>query len=91
MSPMIALLSERRAISAVKAELQGQGTRLVDVEYRVLVATARLWLKDHPGMYDATMEWVLGSPELRKLWDREQRQRQRQSVQRTTNNLTVSA
>ena len=72
MPPMIAALAQQSAIKAVKDQLRRQGQRLVDVEYRVLIAIVREYLNGHPGVYHATMEWVLGSPDLRKLWDREQ-------------------
>jgi hypothetical protein len=77
-SRVIAALAHRRAIKAVKHQIKAKGLRLADFAYRAIVAQAEEYLIEHrTQLIEEAAEMVRGCAELRKMYKREQRERQR--------------
>jgi len=64
------------AIKAAKRQLQGQGLKVNQMERKVIVA-APATICEHPELIAETYDLVQSSPELRALFDKEQREWQR--------------
>jgi hypothetical protein len=75
-SAVVCTLARQKAVKAIKERLRAQGVRLRDVSNRELHIWADLWFEAHrQELIDQTTQWVMSCPELRKLYDREQRLR----------------
>ncbi len=97
-SAVIGTLTRQAALKAVKHKLRARGLKLRQVACRDLSIMARDYLAQHrQELTEEAAEMLRGSPELQRLYAREQRDRQRQlereqaaqGVQRTTINPTV--
>ncbi len=77
-SAVIVTLARQAAIKAVKRQLQAQGRNIAYMSNREIVALADEYLAQHRhALLAQTRELVCSAPELRELYEREQRQRQR--------------
>jgi hypothetical protein len=77
-SAVIVTLARQAAITAVKEQLRHQGLKLAFMARREIVALAEEYLIEHrDALVAQTWERVCSAPELRELYDREQRRRQR--------------
>ena len=75
-SAVLCTLARQRAVNVIKRQLQAQGIRLNDVTVRDIHIWADAYLEVHrQELIEQAMEMVSSSPELRKLYEREQRQR----------------
>lgn len=79
MSAVIMTLAHLAAKKVVQANMRAKGTRLADVDAREIKAAARDYLRDHPELIPQTIERVQSSPALRALFEKEQRQREREA------------
>jgi len=85
-STVIVTLARQAAIKAVKRELQAQGIKLYPFAQRDLVVMAAQYAAaNRAALLAETIERVQRSPELRELYDREQRQRQQSSTSAVRN------
>jgi len=81
-----------RARQEIKRQLKARGERVAQLSARDITLLAEQYLAEHrQALMEEAQAMVMGSPELRKLYEREQRQRQQvaQVGQRTTDNRTV--
>jgi len=77
-SAVIVTLARQAAIKAVKRQLQAQGLKPQYMAKREIVGLAEEYLLEHRQVLLAqTWQRVCSAPELRELYDREQRKRQR--------------
>jgi hypothetical protein len=75
---VIAVLARQAAIKAVKEQLRQQGLKPAYMAKREIVGLAEDYLVEHRRLLLAqAWERVCSAPELRELYDREQRKRQR--------------
>jgi hypothetical protein len=77
MSATIITLAKLAAIKAVKRDVQARGPRPVHVERQVIVSAATIYLREHPELLEQAAETVRLHPELRTLYEREERRRRR--------------
>jgi len=77
-SAVIVTLARQAAIKAVKEQLRRQGLKAAYMAKREIVGLAEEYLAHHrQALVAQTWERVCSAPELRELYDREQRKRQR--------------
>jgi len=77
-SAVIVTLARQAAIKAVKEQLRRQGLKPAYMAKREIVGLAEEYLLGHRhALLAQTWERVRSAPELRELYDREQRKRQR--------------
>jgi hypothetical protein len=75
-SAVLCTLARQKAVKAIKRQLQARGIRLNDVTARDIHIWADAYLEVHrQELIEQAMEMVSSSRELRKLYEREQRQR----------------
>jgi hypothetical protein len=75
---VIVTLARQAAIKAVKRQLRAQGLKPQYMAKREIVGLAEEYLAHHrQALLAQTWERVCSAPELRELYDREQRKRQR--------------
>jgi hypothetical protein len=77
MSAVIMTLTKLAAINAVKRELQSQGLKPGQIERKVITAAANVYLTQHPELIKEAAESVRLVPQLRTLYEREMRERER--------------
>jgi hypothetical protein len=77
MSLMIMTLAKLAAIEAVKREMQAQGQKPARIKQGVITKAANVYLTQHPELIKEAAETVRKVPQLRTLYEREMRQRQR--------------
>jgi hypothetical protein len=88
-SRVIVVLTRQRAIKAVKQQIQAKGLKLTRILHRVIAAQGQEYLIEHRRQpIEEAAEMVRGSPELRKFYEREQRERQRWLEQFTEPRIT---
>ena len=71
-------LARYRARRIVESELRSQGIRVSYVPPRDIIAQAMEYLRNHPELLDQATESVRNDPKLRKIAEREERERLRQ-------------
>jgi hypothetical protein len=77
-SAVILTLAKREAVKAVKRQLHAEGRRLSSMSQSDISALANEHLAQHrDALLAQTWRYICSAPELRELYDREQRQRQR--------------
>src|SRR4029077_7348147 len=74
-------LARQTAMKAAKAQLRAQGRKVHHFTLRELTILAREYLDQHPELFAETWQRVKNAPELRELYDREMRDRQRKLEQ----------
>jgi hypothetical protein len=75
-SAVLCTLARQKAVKAVKHQLQARGIRLNDVAARDIHIWADAYLEVHrQELIEQAMEMVSSGRELRKLYEREHRQR----------------
>ena len=74
-SAVLCTLARQKAIKAIKRQLQARGIRITDVTARDIHIWADAYLAAHrQELIEQAIEMVSSSQELRKLYEREQRQ-----------------
>jgi hypothetical protein len=77
-SLVIAVIAHQRAIKAVKQQIQAKGLKYWSFPRRDIVAQADEYLVEHRRqLFSEAVEMVRKSAELRRFYDREQRERRR--------------
>jgi hypothetical protein len=77
-SRVIAVLARQAAIKAVKRQLQAQGLKPHCIDRKVIYARVDEYIAEHrQALLAQTWARVCSAPELRELYDREQRHRRR--------------
>ena len=73
---VIATAARRTAIKEVKRRMQAQGVKVALVPCREIALRAEAYLAEHrQALMEEARAWVLASPSLRALYEREQRKR----------------
>jgi hypothetical protein len=91
---VLAILAVRQARQEVKRKLKAQGVKVALMPMREISLRAEAYLAEHrQALMEEAWAMVMESRDLRALYERGQRKRQRQQAapvgQRTTNNRTV--
>jgi hypothetical protein len=74
-SAVLCILARRAAIKAIKQQLQAQGVRLSYISPRDIRAFANAYFAEHrEALIEHAMETVRLVPQLRTLYEREQRE-----------------
>jgi len=77
MSSTIMTVAKLAAIKAVKRHMQAQGLKTAHIERQAIMSAANVYLRDHPELIDQAAETVRKVPQLRTLYERELRRRER--------------
>ena len=75
MSATIITVAKLAAIKTVKRDMHARGLRTAHVERQVIVSAATTYLREHPELLEQAAETVQRNPELRTLYEREERRR----------------
>jgi len=79
MNAVVMTLVHLAAKKIVQANMRAKGTGLADVDAREIKAAAKDYLRDHPELIAETVERVQNTPSFRALFEKEQRQREREA------------
>jgi hypothetical protein len=67
MNHVTVTIAHELARKEIKRQLQAKGVKPARVELRVIREAARVYLSEHPELYDRASEFISKSPELTKL------------------------
>src|SRR5262245_59686223 len=79
----ILAMATRWARETLTAEIRSRGVRVTTYRASDITFMADEWLEDHPELIERAAETIQRSPFLRKLAEREARDRQRRAIQKT--------